>query len=40
VSQESLWLWRGDSSGNREKKRPPLEAGTREPGKGHQTERT
>jgi hypothetical protein len=25
VSQESLWLWYGDSSGTQERERPPLE---------------
>jgi hypothetical protein len=29
VSQEPLWLWRGDVSETQEGKRPPLEAGNR-----------
>jgi hypothetical protein len=29
LSQESLWLWSGDSYGTQEGERPPLEAGTR-----------
>jgi hypothetical protein len=27
LSQEMLWLWHGDSSGNLEEECPPLEAG-------------
>jgi hypothetical protein len=29
VSQESLWVWQGDSSGTEEGERPPLKTGTR-----------
>jgi hypothetical protein len=37
VSQESLWIWHGDSSGAQEGERSPLEAGTRGLVKGRQT---
>jgi hypothetical protein len=40
VSQELLWLWRGDGSGTQERDRSPFEAGTRGLVKGQQTEET
>jgi hypothetical protein len=40
VSQQLLWLWKGDSSRTQEGERPPLEAGTRGIVKSQHTNKT